>query len=257
MSDGTPAGPAGSGPDDDRVAAPGRRRAYGGDLGEPADREAADPVRIRCYRHEGIVVANHQRARGLRWLAATWELSSADGRTLAAPAELPDLRPGETAAVPVPLPLPQDGGEVWLTLRVLAAEDRPGLPRGTELCAPRVRLRAAAGPRRVSGSGLPSARELVTGTRPVCASADASADASDELSRWSRPLRADGACPVDGAPVTGTVTSLLGLPRRSVGAGARETEGTDRAPAAGTARPRVIPPRVRAGATPPYAYERS
>ncbi|GAA3148920.1 hypothetical protein GCM10010521_40340 [Streptomyces rameus] len=145
VSDGTPAGPAGPGPDDDRVAGPGRRRAYGGDSGERAEREAADPVRIRCYRHEGIVVANHQRARGLRWLAATWELSSSDGRTLAALAELPDLRPGETAAVPVPLRLPQDGGEVWLTLRVLAGEDRPGLPRGTELCAPRVRLRTAAG----------------------------------------------------------------------------------------------------------------
>ncbi|MFI8237459.1 glycoside hydrolase family 2 TIM barrel-domain containing protein [Streptomyces sp. NPDC085866] len=169
VSDGRPAGRAGAGLHDNGVAAPGHRWAYGGDFGETlhdgafiADgvvfpdrtpkpvmyehRELAAPVRIRCYRHEGIVLANHQHFRGLNWLAATWELSLADGRVLTAPAELPDLRPGETAAVPLPFALPRDGGEAWLTLRVTTAEDEPWAPRGTEVCTPQIRLRAAAVP---------------------------------------------------------------------------------------------------------------
>ncbi|MFD5794604.1 glycoside hydrolase family 2 TIM barrel-domain containing protein [Streptomyces diastatochromogenes] len=169
VSDGRPAGRAGAGLYDNGVAAPGHRWAYGGDFGEPlhdgafiADgvvfpdrtpkpvlyehRELAAPVRIRCYRHEGIVLANHQHFRGLDWLAARWELSLADGRVLTGPAELPDLRPGETAAVPLPFTLPEDGGEAWLTLRVTTAEDEAWAPRGTEVCAPQVRLRAAAVP---------------------------------------------------------------------------------------------------------------
>ncbi|MFE1883126.1 glycoside hydrolase family 2 TIM barrel-domain containing protein [Streptomyces diastatochromogenes] len=169
VSDGRPAGRAGAGLYDNGVAAPGHRWAYGGDFGEPlhdgafiADgvvfpdrtpkpvlyehRELAAPVRIRCYRHEGIVLANHQHFRGLDWLAAGWELSLADGRVLTGPAELPDLRPGETAAVPLPFTLPEDGGEAWLTLRVTTAEDEAWAPRGTEVCAPQVRLRAAAVP---------------------------------------------------------------------------------------------------------------
>ena len=169
MSDGRPDGRAGAGLYDNGVAAPGHRRAYGGDFGEtghddpcvadgvdlpgrspqPAldgHRESAAPVRIRCFRHEGIVLANHQRFPGLRGLAATWELSLADGRMLTAPAELPDLRPGETAAVPLPFALPGDGGEAWLTLWVTTSEDEPWAPRGTPVCAPRLRLRAAAAP---------------------------------------------------------------------------------------------------------------
>ncbi|KOV86130.1 hypothetical protein ADL02_19825 [Streptomyces sp. NRRL WC-3723] len=125
----------GTGADDSGVAAPGRRSAYGGDV--------SAPVGIRCHRHEGIVVANRQRVRGLGWLAAAWELALADGRRLTAPAELPDLRPGETAAVPLPWRLPADGVPAWLTLRVVTAEDRPGAPRGTEECAPCVPLRGA------------------------------------------------------------------------------------------------------------------
>ncbi|MCS0599908.1 hypothetical protein NX794_01430 [Streptomyces sp. LP11] len=56
------------------------------------------PVGIRRHRHEGIVVTNLQRRRGLTWLAASWELGPAGGRTLTAPAELPDLRPGRDRA---------------------------------------------------------------------------------------------------------------------------------------------------------------
>jgi beta-galactosidase len=164
VNDGRPAGRGGAGLYDNGVAAPGHRWAYGGDFGETihdgafiADgvvfpdrtpkpslyehREIAAPVRIECHKHEGVVLGNHQHFRGLDWLTGTWELSLADGRTLTAPAELPELRPGETAAVPLPFEVPRDGGEAWLTLRVTVAEDQPWAPAGTELCVPQIRLR--------------------------------------------------------------------------------------------------------------------
>ncbi|MFK0158584.1 glycoside hydrolase family 2 TIM barrel-domain containing protein [Streptomyces sp. NPDC090493] len=166
VSDGRPVGRTGAGLYDNGVAAPGHRWAYGGDFGEalhdgafvadgivfpdrtpkPAmyeHREIAAPVRIRCFRHEGIVLANHQHFRGFDWLTGTWELALADGRTLTGPAELPELCPGETAAVPLPFEVPADGGEAWLTLRVTVAEDQAWAPAGTEICAPQIRLRAA------------------------------------------------------------------------------------------------------------------
>ncbi|MFI6560537.1 glycoside hydrolase family 2 TIM barrel-domain containing protein [Streptomyces sp. NPDC050534] len=177
VSDGRPAGRAGAGLYDNGVTAPGHRWAYGGDFGEtihdgafvadgvvfpdrtpkPAlyeHREIAAPVRIECYRHEGIVLGNHQHFRGLDWLSGTWELSLADGRTLTAPAELPHLRPGETAAVPLPFAVPCDGGETWLTLRVTTAEDLPWAPRGTEVCVPQVRLRGPSVSRDVPVEGV-------------------------------------------------------------------------------------------------------
>ncbi|MEU3885515.1 glycoside hydrolase family 2 TIM barrel-domain containing protein [Streptomyces sp. NPDC029041] len=166
VNDGRPAGRGGAGLYDNGVAAPGHRWAYGGDFGETdhdgafiADgvvfpdrtpkpvmfehREIAAPVRIDSFRHEGVVLSNHQHFRGLDWLSGEWELSLADGPTLTAPAELPDLRPGETAAVPLPFELPENGGEAWLTLRVTTARDEPWAPRGTVVCLPQVRLRAA------------------------------------------------------------------------------------------------------------------
>uniref|UniRef100_UPI003570F99D DUF4981 domain-containing protein n=1 Tax=Streptomyces canarius TaxID=285453 RepID=UPI003570F99D len=151
MDEGRPAGPVGAGPDDSGTAAPGRRGAYGGDAGARVGPQSAAPVGVRCHRHEGIVVTNRQRVRGLGWLAATWELALADGRLLTAPAGLPDLRPGETAAVPLPWRRPAEGGPAWLTLRVVTAEDRPGAPRGTEVCAPCVPLRGAGGDSSVDG----------------------------------------------------------------------------------------------------------
>ncbi|MFI9250195.1 DUF4981 domain-containing protein [Streptomyces sp. NPDC053069] len=127
--------------------------------------ECRGPVRIRCHRHEGIVLVNDHAVRGLGRLAATWELVRADGRILTAPARLPDLRPGETAAVLPPFPLPRDGGEAWLTLRVVTAVDEPWAPRGTELCAPRIRLRTAspAAGRADAGSGVRPSRPAADG----------------------------------------------------------------------------------------------
>ncbi|MGW0576698.1 glycoside hydrolase family 2 TIM barrel-domain containing protein [Streptomyces sp. NPDC002920] len=166
VNDGRPVGRGGAGLYGNGVAAPGYRWAYGGDFGEKdhdgafiADgvvfpdrtpkpvmyehRELAAPVRVSLFRHEGLVLSNHQHFRGLEWLRGEWELALADGRTLTAPAQLPDLRPGETAVVPLPLELPADGGEAWLTLRVTTAEDLAWAPRGTEVCAPQVLLRTA------------------------------------------------------------------------------------------------------------------
>ncbi|MEV6174523.1 glycoside hydrolase family 2 TIM barrel-domain containing protein [Streptomyces sp. NPDC051954] len=176
VTDGRPAGRSGAGLYDNGVAAPGHRWAYGGDFGEKihdgafiADgivfpdgtpkpvlyehREIAAPVRLTCFRHEGLVVENHQCFRGLDWLSARWELALSDGRTLTAEAELPDLIPGETAAVPLPFELPDDGGEAWVTLRVTTKDDEPWGPRGTEVCAPQLRLRAAPAPRNTTGTG--------------------------------------------------------------------------------------------------------
>ncbi|MFJ4364441.1 glycoside hydrolase family 2 TIM barrel-domain containing protein [Streptomyces chartreusis] len=167
VSDGRPAGRGGAGLYDNGVAAPGHRWAYGGDFGEsihdgafiadgvvfpdrtpkPAmyeHREISAPLRIECFRHEGIVLGNHQHFRGLDWLAGEWRLDLADGTSLTAPAVLPTLCPGETAAVPLPFEVPRDGGEAWLTLRVTVAEDQPWAPRGTVVCVPQVRLRGPA-----------------------------------------------------------------------------------------------------------------
>ncbi|MEU6143597.1 glycoside hydrolase family 2 TIM barrel-domain containing protein [Streptomyces sp. NPDC047081] len=207
VSDGRPVGRTGAGLYDNGVAAPGHRWAYGGDFGETihdgafiADgvvfpdrtpkpslyehREIAAPVRIECFKHEGVVLGNHQHFRGLDWLSGTWELALADGRTLTAPAELPGLRPGETAAVPLPFEVPHDGGEVWLTLRVTVAEDQPWAPAGTEVCVPQIRLRGPAEredtavdrPVEVDGEGL-----LV---HPLLAAAPA-------LSLWRAPTDND------------------------------------------------------------------
>jgi beta-galactosidase len=165
VNDGRPAGRGGVGLYDNGVAAPGHRWAYGGDFGEVihdgvfiADgvvfpdrtpkpvmyehREIAAPVRLAYDRGE-LRVTNHQHFRGLEWLTAQWSLALADGGTLTAPAELPDVGPGESASVPLPFALPDDGGEAWLTLRVTTAGEESWGPRGTEVCVPQVRLRAA------------------------------------------------------------------------------------------------------------------
>ncbi|MER5804787.1 glycoside hydrolase family 2 TIM barrel-domain containing protein [Streptomyces mirabilis] len=165
VNDGRPAGRGGAGLYDNGVAAPGHRWAYGGDFGETihdgafvADgvvfpdrtpkpvmyehREIAAPVRL-AYVGGELRLTNHQHFRGLEWLTAEWELSLAEGGTLTAAAELPDVRARESVAVPMPFTLPEDGGEAWLTLRVTTADEEAWAPRGTEVCVPQVRLRAA------------------------------------------------------------------------------------------------------------------
>ncbi|MCX4578813.1 DUF4981 domain-containing protein [Streptomyces sp. NBC_01571] len=174
VSDGRPAGRDGAGLYDHGVTAPGHRWAYGGDFGEAihdgafvADgvvfpdrtpkpvmfehREIAAPVRL-AYAGGELRVTNHQHFRGLEWLAAEWLLSLADGGTRTAPAELPRVPAGGSAVVPMPFTLPEEGGEAWLTLRVTTAGEEAWTPRGTEVCVPQVRLRAAA---RMTSATLP------------------------------------------------------------------------------------------------------
>jgi beta-galactosidase len=209
VNDGRPVGRGGAGLYDNGVAAPGYRWAYGGDFGERlhdgafiADgvvfpdrtpkpvmyehREIAAPVRIEAHRHEGIVLGNHQHFRGLDWLSGEWELSLADGRVLTAPAELPDLRPGQTAAVPLPFALPVDGGEAWLTLRVTTAREEAWAPQGTVVCLPQVRLREAV-PEDVANRSPSAAVEVDADgllVHPLLAAAPA-------LSLWRAPTDND------------------------------------------------------------------
>ncbi|MGQ4389720.1 glycoside hydrolase family 2 TIM barrel-domain containing protein [Streptomyces sp. SAS_270] len=172
VNDGRPAGRGGAWLYDNGVAAPGHRWAYGGDFGETlhdgafiADgvvfpdrtpkpvlyehREIAAPVRL-TYEDGVLLLHNRLHFRGLDWLAAQWELSLAHGGTLTAPAELPDVAPGASAVLAPPFTLPEEGGEAWLTLRVTTARDEAWAARGTEVCVPQVRLRAA-------GPGAPAA----------------------------------------------------------------------------------------------------
>ncbi|MFI1206268.1 glycoside hydrolase family 2 TIM barrel-domain containing protein [Streptomyces sp. NPDC020802] len=167
VNDGRPAGRGGLGLYADGVAGPGHRWAYGGDFDETihdgafiADgvvfpdrtpkpvmyehREIAAPVRL-TYEEGVLLVHNRQHFRGLEWLTAEWLLVRADGGTERVPAELPDVLPGRSAAVPMPFPLPgPSAGEAWLTLRVTTADDEAWAPAGTEICVPQVRLSAAA-----------------------------------------------------------------------------------------------------------------
>ncbi len=93
--------------------------------------------------------------------------------------------------------------------------------------------------------------DFVTATRLVCASDDS----SGTLFPQSRPLlQVDLEHALDGRPVTGAVTSLFGVPQKSVCSGTFEAEGVDYDPGSGTLRAEVIAPGVCAVATTVYAY---
>ncbi|MPY61303.1 glycoside hydrolase family 2 TIM barrel-domain containing protein [Streptomyces spongiae] len=192
VADGPGAGrPAGPGTADGYaagIAAPGYRWAYGGDFGDdPHDgafcadglvlpdrtpkpamyehREIAAPVRLRLLDSGDVLMANHQHFRDLAWLTGEWRLETTDSAAVRSPALLPRLGPGESVALPIPAELLArlpEAGEAWLTLSVRAAADQAWAPRGTEVCAPQVRLRGEA-------RGLP-ARATVRGrsASPVC-----------------------------------------------------------------------------------------
>ncbi|QIJ65735.1 hypothetical protein [Streptomyces sp. JB150] len=97
--------------------------------------------------------------------------------------------------------------------------------------------------------------DFVTATRLVCASNDATRTHFPE----ARPLlQVDLERALDGAPVTGTVTSLFAVPQRSACAGdAYETEGVDYDTGSGTLRVQMIQPGVCAVATTVYAYRQT
>lgn len=97
--------------------------------------------------------------------------------------------------------------------------------------------------------------DFVTDTRLVCASDDA----SGTLFPVSRPLlQVDLPHKLDGQPVTGAVTSLFGLPQRSICTdGTFEAEGVDYDVNSGTLRAEVIPPGVCALVTTVYSYRQA
>ncbi|MET7683562.1 hypothetical protein [Streptomyces sp. NPDC005423] len=93
--------------------------------------------------------------------------------------------------------------------------------------------------------------DFVTDTRLVCVSDDASASRFPEV----RPLlQVDLPHRLDGQPVTGTVTSLLALPQRSICTGTFEAEGIDYDVRGGTLRAEVVQPGVCQVSTTVYAY---
>ncbi|QKW30259.1 hypothetical protein HUT11_32190 [Streptomyces seoulensis] len=93
--------------------------------------------------------------------------------------------------------------------------------------------------------------DFVNDTRLLCASDDGSKSLFPE----DRPLlQVDLAHRLDGSPVTGHVTSLFALPRRSVCTGTFEAEGVDYDAARGVLRAEVVPPSVCKVTTAVYAY---
>jgi beta-galactosidase len=143
----------------------GRRRwAYGGDFGDqPNDgnfcldglvwpdrrpkpalyehRQIAAPVRITAAASaplQGRVeLLNRQDFRDLGWLGGTWELAL-DGDVLGEGAlDIPPISPGERGVATLAgwtRPTSRPGGELWLTLRFVAARGRPWAPEGLEIC---------------------------------------------------------------------------------------------------------------------------
>ncbi|MEU6322526.1 hypothetical protein [Streptomyces sp. NPDC047009] len=95
--------------------------------------------------------------------------------------------------------------------------------------------------------------DFVNETQLLCASDDGSKTLFPE----DRPLlQVDLSHKLDGGPVTGHVTSLFGLPQRSVCSGTFEAEGVDYDAARGTLRAEVVQPGVCTVATTVYSYRR-
>ncbi|AEW97273.1 hypothetical protein [Streptantibioticus cattleyicolor] len=86
--------------------------------------------------------------------------------------------------------------------------------------------------------------DFVSPTRLVCSSDDAAKDL----------LQVDLEHPLDGTAVTGHVSTLLQLPRRSICSGAFEAEGLDYDAKAGVLRVEVVPPSVCKVTTTVYSY---
>ena len=89
--------------------------------------------------------------------------------------------------------------------------------------------------------------DFVSATRLVCASDDAAKDV----------LQVDLPHALDGAPVTGHVSTLFQVPRKSVCSGTFEAEGIDYDPSARVLRVEIVSPSVCAVVTTVYAYRPS
>lgn len=86
--------------------------------------------------------------------------------------------------------------------------------------------------------------DFVSATRLVCVSDDSEKDL----------LQVDLPHAMDGTTVTGRVTTLLQLPRRSICSGTFEAEGVDYDPGSGTLRAEVVQPGACVVSTTVYSY---
>ena len=153
-----------------------KRWAYGGDFGDkPNDgnfcldglvwpdrrpkpalwehRQLAAPVRVSAGTDGGagsagdsVEIANRQHFTGLDWLRATWELT-ADGEVMRnGDLSLPDVAPGESAAVRLPgwTAPAADGRELWLTISFRTAAPSAWAPQGFEVCWAQLPVAAGA-----------------------------------------------------------------------------------------------------------------
>jgi len=148
------------------------RWAYGGDFGDqPNDsnfcldgvtwpdrtpkpalwehREIAAPVRVTALSETPLTgeveLWNRQYFTGVEWLRASWELT-ADGETIRkGELPLPVIGPEERVRTAIPgwSPLPADGREMSLIVKLRTAAALPWAPADFEVCVAQMALRAA------------------------------------------------------------------------------------------------------------------
>jgi beta-galactosidase len=155
----------------------GRRRwAYGGDFGDsPHDanfvadgmvwpdrrpkpamwehQRLAAPVRLAAEAAAllagRVELTNSQHFRDLAWLRGRYALEVDGAPVAGGDFELPSIGPGERATIGLPgwvTPEIPPGGEAWLTVRLVTADELPWAPRGHEVCALQLRVGEAGAP---------------------------------------------------------------------------------------------------------------
>jgi len=151
--------------------------AYGGDFGEPlhdgtfiADgllfpdrtpspglldaKKIFEPVRMHRSGAASISVTNRFEVLDLSHLSFSWVLETEGTRVAAGPLPVPAVPAGASAEVALPV-LPETGGDSWLTVRAVLAEQTAWAPAGHELAWCQVAVTSAE-PRAHTGS--PTAR---------------------------------------------------------------------------------------------------
>jgi beta-galactosidase len=157
-----------------------QRYAYGGDFGDhPNDvnfcidgvvwpdrtpkpaleehRHLGLPVDVvdRDVRHGRVTIVNRQDFTDLGWLECRFELTVDGAVRLRGEVPLPDLGPGESGTITLPLRIPdlEPGEECLLTLHFSTARTLPWAPKGHELGWRQLPVRTGARPRpaRVAG----------------------------------------------------------------------------------------------------------
>jgi beta-galactosidase len=176
------------------------RLAYGGQFGErrhdgnfvadglvsadldphPAMREVAwvyRPVTVERVR-SGLRISNRQSFTGLTGLRATWDLFVGGERRTGGKLRVPPVAPHASVVVPVPCDIPDDGGEVLLSMRWHTRRDQWWAPAGHLVAWDQCRLRAGRSrPAAPTATGGDPGRALLTEPR---------------LNLWRAPTDNDG-----------------------------------------------------------------